>query len=124
MIFAPAMRHFDAAAAASAGRRSRLRAATAAAGEDARARTRLSARQGPDEEGLKLADSGLFGNNDRRMSQIQRAKGVARLVLEREMGGACYGREKVEAQLAKHVSLIGGGEVGLTVAGAHTGVES
>jgi hypothetical protein len=107
VILAPTLRRL--AGGASAIRRSRLRAATAAAAaddDDARVWTRAAAADGPSEGGLELADAGLFGNNDRRTARTLRAKRVARRVLEREIGGAAYGREKVEAQLAKHVGDI------------------
>ena len=128
VILAPSLRRL--AGGASALRRSRLRAATAAADDDdyddARVRTRASsaAADGPSEGGAELADTGLFGNNDRRTARTLRAKRVARRVLEREIGGAAYGREKVEAQLAKHVGGTGGCGMRLTVAGARAGIES
>jgi hypothetical protein len=85
-------------------RASRLHAASA--GADARVRTRASAATVPSERGLELLDGGAFGSSDRRTARILQAKRVARRVLEREMGGAAYGREKAEMQLAKHVSVV------------------
>jgi hypothetical protein len=114
-----------------AARRARLRSAAAAASDpdadDARVRTRASAAAAaagePSVAGMELSDAGLFGNNDRKLARIMQAKRVARRVLEREIGGSSYGREKVEGQLAKHVSALERLRTRLTVAGARAGVE-
>jgi hypothetical protein len=60
----------------------------------------------PNPEGQKLMFSGNFGSNERRTSRIVKDTRIARRLLERELGGHSYGREKVETPLMKQVSKM------------------
>ena len=57
----------------------------------------------PSPNGQDLMMSGTFGNNERRPDKIMKAKRAARRVLEREIGGHSYGREKSGMGLLKQV---------------------
>jgi WD repeat-containing protein 23 len=55
----------------------------------------------PNPKGQELMFEGTFGNNERRVSKVAQDKTLARRILERELGGYGYGREKVETSLMK-----------------------
>jgi hypothetical protein len=85
------------------------RAGDEASGEDTERWANRQARREallepvPNPNGRDLMMSGTFGNNERRPDKIQQAKRAARRVLEREIGGRSFGREKSGMGLLKQV---------------------